>query len=100
MNLPGFILASFAALTLSLTLPAQANQPRLVLQITVDGLRADLLTRYAENFGKEGFYRLFLNALDCLRLAIVLPKYADEPQLIGIPLACGRRMIILQDARL
>ena len=37
---------------------------------------------------KDGFYRLFLKALDCLRLGLVLPKYAGEPQLIGIPLAC------------
>ena len=37
---------------------------------------------------KDGFYRLFLNAQDCLRLAIVLPRYDDEPQLVGIPLAC------------
>ena len=37
---------------------------------------------------KDGFYRLFLRALDCLRLALVLPKYKDEPQLIGIPMAC------------
>ena len=37
---------------------------------------------------KDGFYRLFLRAADCLRLAIVLPKYEGEPQLIGIPLAC------------
>jgi predicted AlkP superfamily pyrophosphatase or phosphodiesterase len=29
--------------------------PRLVLQITVDGLRADLLDRYADNFGEGGF---------------------------------------------
>ena len=34
---------------------ATAEAPRLVLQITVDGLRADLLDRYAENFGKDGF---------------------------------------------
>ena len=32
-----------------------ATQPRLVLQITVDGLRGDLLNRYQENFGKGGF---------------------------------------------
>ena len=37
---------------------------------------------------KDGFYRRFLRAIDCLRLAIVLPKYEGEPQLIGIPLAC------------
>lgn len=28
---------------------------RLVLQITIDGLRADLISRYQKNFGKEGF---------------------------------------------
>ena len=31
---------------------ASASAPRLVLQITVDGLRADLLDRYAASFGK------------------------------------------------
>jgi predicted AlkP superfamily pyrophosphatase or phosphodiesterase len=34
---------------------AATEAPRLVLQITVDGLRGDLLDRYAENFGKKGF---------------------------------------------
>jgi len=29
--------------------------PRLVLQITVDGLRGDLLSRYASNFSENGF---------------------------------------------
>jgi len=28
---------------------------RLILQITVDGLRADLLNRYRTGFGKDGF---------------------------------------------
>jgi hypothetical protein len=37
---------------------------------------------------KDGFYCLFLRALDCLRLALVLPKYKGETQLVGIPLAC------------
>ena len=37
---------------------------------------------------KDGFYRLFLRALDCLRLAVILPKYEGEPQLVGIPMAC------------
>ncbi|MGI9244902.1 MAG: alkaline phosphatase family protein [Verrucomicrobiales bacterium] len=31
---------------------------RLVLQITVDGLRADLLNRYRSSFGNDGFERL------------------------------------------
>ena len=30
-------------------------QPRLVLQITIDGLRGDLLDRYAMNLGEDGF---------------------------------------------
>jgi predicted AlkP superfamily pyrophosphatase or phosphodiesterase len=34
---------------------AFAEAPRLVLQITVDGLRADLLERYAASFGQGGF---------------------------------------------
>ena len=32
-----------------------ADAPRLVLQITVDGLRADLINRYRANFGQGGF---------------------------------------------
>ena len=35
--------------------PALSAPPRLVLQITVDGLRADLLERYQENSVKDGF---------------------------------------------
>jgi predicted AlkP superfamily pyrophosphatase or phosphodiesterase len=34
---------------------AASDAPRLVLQITIDGLRGDLLDRYANNFGKGGF---------------------------------------------
>ena len=34
------------------------DEIRLVLQLTVDGLRADLLARYADRFGDDGF--LFL----------------------------------------
>ncbi|MEZ9058654.1 alkaline phosphatase family protein [Vibrio pelagius] len=34
---------------------ALENRPNLVLQITVDGLRADLLERYQHNFGDGGF---------------------------------------------
>ena len=33
---------------------AAADMPRLVLQITVDGLRGDRLGLYADNFGKDG----------------------------------------------
>jgi hypothetical protein len=35
--------------------PAAADTSRLVLQITVDGLRGDLINRYRTNFGKGGF---------------------------------------------
>jgi len=34
---------------------------KLVLQVTVDGLRADLLNRYASSFGKHGFRYLMQN---------------------------------------
>ena len=37
---------------------------------------------------KDGFYRMFLDALDCLKLAALLPRYGDEPQLVGIPMSC------------
>ncbi len=44
--------------------------------------------RLAKHDLKDGFYRLFLRAQDCLRLAIILPRYEDECQLVAIPLAC------------
>lgn len=37
---------------------AQANDVRLVVQITVDGLRGDLLNRYNASLGPDGFRRL------------------------------------------
>jgi predicted AlkP superfamily pyrophosphatase or phosphodiesterase len=40
---------------------ANAAPPRLVLQITVDGLRADLLSRYADSFVAGGFNYLLEN---------------------------------------
>ena len=47
-----------SGLTLALlcAFPASAaDKPDLVLQITVDGLRADLIERYKHNFGDGGF---------------------------------------------
>ena len=37
---------------------------------------------------KDGFYRMFLRPSDCPRLAVVLPKYDGEEQMVGIPMAC------------
>ena len=37
---------------------------------------------------KDGFYRMFLDLLHCLRLAVLLPEYAGEPRLIAIPMSC------------
>ena len=37
---------------------------------------------------KDGFYRLYLRAQDLLHLALLLPRYEGEPQLIGIPMSC------------
>ena len=39
----------------ALATPSMAEAPRLVLQITVDGLRGDLLARYERHFGEGGF---------------------------------------------
>ena len=36
---------------------------------------------------KDGYHRMFLNALQCLRLAILLPKFEGEEQLMAVPLA-------------
>lgn len=44
----------FLALVLSLSTQVFAK-PRLVLQITIDGLRGDLLDRYSANLGEDGF---------------------------------------------
>ena len=41
--------------------PTGSEQIRLVLQITIDGLRGDLLTRYGESFGNGGFRYLLEN---------------------------------------
>jgi hypothetical protein len=38
---------------------------------------------------KDGFYQMFLKADDCIRLAIILPKYKGEPQLIAVPMAAN-----------
>jgi hypothetical protein len=37
---------------------------------------------------KDGYYRMFLQADDCPRLAIIMPHYKGEEQLIAIPMAC------------
>ncbi|WP_037027187.1 alkaline phosphatase family protein [Psychromonas aquimarina] len=53
----------FLAGAISLSFGVQANdaQPKLVLQITVDGLRGDLLERYKSNFSDSGFRYLMEN---------------------------------------
>jgi len=54
-------LSFLAALLLTLSGTAEAQtQPtvKLVLQITIDGLRADLINRYQAGFGKDGFFYL------------------------------------------
>ena len=37
---------------------------------------------------KDGYYRLFLQPEDCMRLAIILPAYEGEDQLVATPMAC------------
>lgn len=41
----------------------QAQSPKLIVQITVDGLRDDLLHRYWDSFGEDGFRRLIRNGV-------------------------------------
>lgn len=47
--------ASALLISAPLTVVAQEAKPKLVLQVTVDGLRGDLLDRYKHNFGEGGF---------------------------------------------
>ena len=57
-----FLSLVFAGLVLSYanTALAKENQPRLVLQITVDALRADMPERFQRHYGKNG-WRYFLD---------------------------------------
>jgi predicted AlkP superfamily pyrophosphatase or phosphodiesterase len=58
-SLISIALAMIVSVTLSTASNAKEDDDiRLVLQLTVDGLRADLLARYADRFGDDGF--LFL----------------------------------------
>jgi predicted AlkP superfamily pyrophosphatase or phosphodiesterase len=54
---PFFLVAVLAILTSGSSFAKAQSAPeiRLVLQITVDGLRGDLLDRYQAGFGKDGF---------------------------------------------
>ena len=63
MSTPSRMRSALTLLAL-LCLPFSASAvetPRLVLQITVDGLRADLLERYRQNFSANGFNYLLQN---------------------------------------
>ena len=58
-----FVVAVAAAWTLAPVASATDNLPRLVLQITVDQLRGDLINRYASGFGDGGFRYLLSNGV-------------------------------------
>lgn len=62
MRFPRFFLCMLLGSCVIGNVPYAIAQPgqdiRLVLQITVDGLRADLLNRYQASFGKDGFQYL------------------------------------------
>ena len=56
---PIFVLLTVLVLLIGGSTPAKASSSvRLILQITVDGLRGDLINRYAHGFGKGGFRHL------------------------------------------
>ena len=44
--------------------------------------------RLAKHDVSDGFYRMFLQARACLRLAILLPSYEGETPLVGVPMSC------------
>lgn len=44
--------------------------------------------RTAKHDIKDGFYRMFLRATECPRLALVPPRYEGEEPLIAIPMSC------------
>ncbi|NOD64915.1 MULTISPECIES: alkaline phosphatase family protein [Ruegeria] len=46
-------------LSMTITAPALAQEaPKLILQLTVDQLRGDLIQRYSKGMGEDGFFRL------------------------------------------
>ncbi|WP_215402147.1 alkaline phosphatase family protein [Falsiruegeria litorea] len=51
-------LASVLSIAASIASAADNSDIRLIVQITVDGLRGDLLSRYEPSFGPNGFRRL------------------------------------------
>jgi predicted AlkP superfamily pyrophosphatase or phosphodiesterase len=59
-----FRLLLFLSLFYSIQLGAQ-NQPKLVVGIVVDQMRADYLYRYWEKFGDDGFKRLIREGFQC-----------------------------------
>jgi len=64
ISLPLLLLTGLAALLLTQCQeegPATSGKPKLVLQITVDGLRGDLLDRYSSRLGEGGFKRIMRN---------------------------------------
>lgn len=60
MSRSTLLFVSFAVFTLSraIAIAGPSNDIRLVVQITVDGLRGDLLSRYESSFRPDGFRRL------------------------------------------
>ena len=50
--------AALVALAAATSAPAAPDDARLIVQITVDGLRGELTSRYMDGFGEDGFRRL------------------------------------------
>lgn len=53
----------FALVLLTLSGSSKAGNPRLVLQITIDGLRADLIERCNKVLSKDSFHHLINNGI-------------------------------------
>ncbi|UJF18298.1 alkaline phosphatase family protein [Vibrio sp. SS-MA-C1-2] len=54
-KLPLIFCSSLLASSVFINVQAAETQPKLILQVTVDGLRADLIERYKHHFSDDGF---------------------------------------------
>ena len=72
--------------------PPEAMQFRCTLACVMQQMRHANpkfgATKLAKHGVKDGFYQLYLKAKELLHLALLLPKFEGEPQLVAIPMSC------------
>jgi predicted AlkP superfamily pyrophosphatase or phosphodiesterase len=60
-----YVLSFFIVFSLSLSVFAQKNRPKLVVGVVVDQMRYDYLTRYYDKYGEGGFKRMINEGFNC-----------------------------------